>query len=159
MNADNPDAVRFHCKPFADLTVQELDALYRLRQEVFVVEQDCPYPDADGVDAQCWHLWATDDASAEVVAVARLVPAGVKYSEGSIGRVAVRQRLRGAGVGRRLMAYALAQAELYGMAESGVRIGAQAYLQGFYESLGFVAVSETYLEDGITHVEMFRKYG
>lgn len=159
LNGLTVDALHFHCKPFADLTVQELDALYRLRQAVFVVEQDCPYLDADGVDAQCWHVWATAGDSAEVLAVARLVPAGVKYAECSIGRVANHAAVRGRGVGRVLIQQALVHVDAWNAdaGTSGVRISAQVYLQRFYESFGFEVVGEPYLEDDIPHIEMLRK--
>lgn len=159
INANEAKALRFHCKAFADLTVQELDALYRLRQMVFVVEQNCPYLDADGMDARCWHLWATDGVSTEALAVARLVPAGVKYAECSIGRVANHQRVRGKGVGRALFGQALLHVDAWNATAgtSGVRISAQLYLQRFYAGFGFEVVGEPYMEDGLPHMEMLRK--
>lgn len=161
LNGLTVDALQFHCKPFAELTVQELDALYRLRQAVFVVEQDCPYLDADGVDALCWHVWATAGTKPdkEVLAVARLAPAGVKYAECSIGRVANHEQVRGKGVGRALIRQALAHVDAWNAetGTSGVRISAQVYLQRFYESFGFEVVGEPYLEDDLPHIEMLRK--
>lgn len=156
-------ALCLYCKPFDALTVFELDALYRLRQEVFVVEQNCVYADADGLDSQCWHMWAASgdalDASAAVVAVARLLPAGVQYAECAIGRVASHPQVRGKGVGRALFAYALEQADALNASTggAGVRISAQLYLQGFYEGFGFEVVGEPYLEEQLPHVEMLRK--
>ena len=127
------------------LTVDELYRILVLRQRVFVVEQTCPYLDADGYDARAVHLW-TDDADGAVVrACLRMFGPGVKYAEAS----------RGTGLGRALVVEGLARLEA-AHGNVAVRIGAQRYLERFYGEVGFVTVSEPYLEDGIVHVEMVR---
>jgi ElaA protein len=143
----------FRLSSFDDLSLRELYAIGRLRQEVFVVEQNCPYIDFDGRDDQCYHLmfW---DAEGELVAYARLVPKGLSYpDEPSIGRVITSQKARGTGLGRRLMLAAVAECfRLWG--ESTIRISAQTYLLSFYSALGFVSTGKEYLEDDIPHTEM-----
>jgi ElaA protein len=139
--------------PFASLTVAQLYSILAARSAVFVVEQNCPYQDMDGVDERCMHLVAWQEK--EVAAYLRIVPPGIKFSEPSIGRVITGPKFRGTGLGRELMRRGVLQLdELYPNRPS--RIGAQAHLQKFYAEFGYVTSSDTYLEDGIAHVEMVR---
>ncbi len=144
-----PDALTWHARTFGELTTAELYAIIVLRERVFVVEQACAYQDADGRDPRAHHLWAERDG--ELVAYLRVLPAGDKYAEVSIGRVITAVQARGTGIGRELMRRGLALA-----GPVAVRISAQAHLQRFYGELGFRPVSEIYEEDGIPHVEMLR---
>lgn len=128
----------------------QLYKILALRQRVFVVEQNCAYLDADGVDPACRHLWAEGDAGA-VHAYGRIVPAGIKFAELSIGRVITAPEARGTGLGKELMQRALAAS-----GNVPIRIGAQAHLEKFYGELGFVRASDVYDEDGIPHIEMVR---
>lgn len=139
------------CKPFRDLTVYELYAILRLRNEVFVVEQNCVFQDADNKDQHCYHFCGWDNDIP--VAYVRLVPPGVSYTEASIGRVVTSPAYRGSGAGRTLMEKAIANCQML-FGKTNIRIGAQLYLKKFYESLGFVQVSDIYLEDNIEHIEM-----
>ena len=140
-------------KPFSELSLTELYSIMRLRQEVFIVEQNCPYLDADGKDLKSYHLMGY--AGDELVAYSRIVKPGVSYDEVSIGRVVSSTQHRGLAYGRQLMAESIRQIEkLFGQVP--IRIGAQQYLQKFYESFGFVREGETYLEDGIPHIIMRR---
>jgi ElaA protein len=141
--------VDWHDKSFDELTVFELYAIIALRERVFVVEQRCAYLDADGHDGQARHLWAADDRG--IVAYLRVVPAGEKFAEASIGRVVVDGRARGTGIGRELMRRGIA------LVDGPIRIGAQAHLQAFYNELGFETASPPYDEDGIPHVEMIKR--
>lgn len=145
--------MREHEKPFSALTVDELYAILTIRQEVFVVEQACAYLDCDGHDAASVHLWTTDESG--VTAYARTLPAGEKFAEASLGRVVTSIRARRTGAGRAIVARAIASIERRD-GPVPIRISAQQYLQRFYESFGFVRVSEVYLEDDIPHVEMLR---
>ena len=120
-----------------------------LRQRVFVVEQRCAYLDADGYDPQSRHLWA--DRAGSIEAYLRIVPAGAKYAEVSIGRVITAPEARGTGLGRELMRRGVAAC-----GAQPIRIGAQAHLEKFYGELGFRRVSDEYLEDDIPHIEMLR---
>jgi ElaA protein len=136
---------------FDELTPREVHDMFRLRSAVFVVEQDCVFLDIDGVDPQCWHLLGYKGE--ELVACSRFVPPGVKFAEPSIGRVITSGEIRRTGMGRVLMAEAMRRAkELW--PGRGIRIGAQAHLERFYNEFGFVKASEPYDEDGIVHIEM-----
>lgn len=145
--------LRIYHKPFSSLTPEELYAVIRLRNEVFVVEQQCVFQDADNKDLYCHHLllWANE----QLVAYARLLAPGLAYGQMSIGRVVSSPAYRGTGAGRQLMQNAIAAChELFG--PGPIKIGAQLYLKRFYESFGFVQSGEMYLEDGIEHIEMMR---
>lgn len=148
------NSIHWHTKAFDELTVNELYDIMRLRTDVFVVEQNCPYPELDGKDKKCLHIFATK--LDQVVACARIVPPGVSYPEISIGRVAVHADHRKDGYGRVLMQHAIDKiAEEFG--EQAIQIGAQGYLKKFYGSFGFESSSEEYMEDGIPHVDMIRE--
>jgi len=143
--------IDWHLAPFAELTPRELHDMYRLRVDVFIVEQNCVFQDVDGVDPQCWHLLGY--SGRELVAYSRLLPAGVKFAEPSIGRVITARSVRRTGLGRVLMAEAMKRVRtLFG--DQPIRIGAQAHLERFYNEFGFTKASEPYDEDGILHIEM-----
>jgi ElaA protein len=140
-------------KHFNELTIHELYALLRLRNEVFIIEQDCPYLDLDGKDQESYHLLYYADG--QLAAHTRLLPKGLSYDDVSIGRVVTAATHRGIGLGRKLM-----DASIRGcydkFGHTDIRISAQLHLQAFYESLGFVAEGEPYDEDGIPHIEMVK---
>ena len=139
--------------PFAKLTPYELYAIIRLRNEVFVVEQNCVFQDADNKDPDCHHLMIWDNEN--LVAYSRLLYPGLAYEYMSIGRVISSPAYRGSGAGKLLMERSIeACRELFG--EGPIQIGAQLYLKKFYESLGFVQISDIYLEDNIQHILMLR---
>lgn len=136
---------------FQNLSTEQLYKILTLRAEVFVVEQNCAYQDADGKDLLAHHLCCFKNN--ELVAYARLLPPGVSYQESSIGRVLSKFTDRRTGIGRELMKNAISNCiKLYPGVP--IRIGAQLYLKKFYESFDFQQVTETYLEDGIPHIEM-----
>lgn len=141
--------------PFTRLTTLQLYELMRLRVDVFVVEQTCPYPELDGKDTLdgVYHLLGYQDD--ELVACARLLPAGTTYDNVSIGRVVTKQSARGGGLGHKLLQQALTQCEAL-WPEQTIDIGAQEHLIQFYASHGFSVISDSYLEDGIPHVDMRR---
>ena len=124
-----------------------------LRCRVFILEQGA-YQDPDGADRQAWHLQGRD-AAGVLQAYLRAVDPGIKYAEPSIGRIITTRPFRGTGVGRKLVALGLEEAERLYPAQA-IRISAQAHLQRFYGEFGFVTDSAEYLEDGIPHVEMLR---
>ena len=143
--------IQWHCKDFASLLPNELYEIMRLRNEVFVVEQQCVFLDMDNKDQYSDHLsgWQGD----KLVGYARIVPAGISYSETSIGRIVSSPSSRGQGVGRELLTQSIST--LYGLhGKRVIRIGAQYYLKKFYESFGFAQAGDIYLEDGIEHIEM-----
>ncbi len=138
-------------KKFADLTSLELYRIMQLRNEVFVVEQNCVYQDADDKDQLSLHFCGWDNE--KLVAYTRIIPPGVSYTEASIGRVVTSPAYRKTGAGRLLMQESIGRTfSQFNCA--AIKIGAQLYLIKFYQSLGFVQSSEEYLEDGIPHIEM-----
>ncbi len=141
------------CVSFQELSTEELYQILRLRSEVFVVEQQCLWLDCDNKDQESYHLmgWQEND----LLAYTRLLPAGLSYNEMSIGRVATSPKSRGTGIGKVLMQKSLEEIEkVFG--KEPIKIGAQLYLQKFYENFGFTQTSEIYIEDGIDHIEMLR---
>ena len=146
--------LHWRCLPFGELTVSELYALLQLRSAVFVVEQTCVFHDMDGLDPACHHLLG-QDSDGQILACARLVPAGLAFDEASVGRVVTAPAGRGRALGHALMAQACAElARLWG--PQPIRIGAQSHLQAYYGRHGFVTAGPEYIEDRIAHVEMLR---
>ncbi|GAB3197915.1 GNAT family N-acetyltransferase [Geodermatophilus arenarius] len=135
--------------PFAELTPFEVYALCRLRVDVFVVEQECPYPELDGRDTEpaTRHLWFEEDG--EVLATIRVLDDGASRA---IGRVATAASARGRGLAARLI-----EAGIELCAGAPITLGAQAHLQGWYERFGFRLSGPGYVEDGIPHVPMRRE--
>ncbi|MEO6279290.1 GNAT family N-acetyltransferase [Roseateles sp.] len=139
------------CVRFGELSVQQLYNVLALRSEVFVVEQHCVFLDIDGLDPLTLHLLGERDG--QLLAYARLLPPGLKAPDAVIGRVVTSPAARGGGTGRALMAEAVAQCERLWPAHP-VTLHAQAHLERFYASFGFLPVGEQYIEDGIPHIEM-----
>ncbi|MCD6017004.1 MAG: family N-acetyltransferase [Bacteroidetes bacterium] len=144
--------ISFITKSFKELSNTELYQLLQLRSEVFVVEQNCVYLDMDNKDEKCYHVLGYENG--KLVACTRLVPPGISYeSEPSIGRVVTHPSVRQSGYGKLLMEYSIAQIKkLFG--SNVIVIGAQSYLDRFYQNLGFVPEGEEYLEDNIPHRTM-----
>lgn len=138
-------------KSFNELTTRELYSILKERTQVFVVEQNCPYLEADGKDLDSCHLFY--EINGTIAAYARLLPPGISFAEASIGRVLVKAEYRGQGLAGELMNKSL---EFIRKVHTGssVKIQAQEYLKNFYGSFGFEAVSNVYLEDGIPHLDM-----
>ncbi|CAM3735964.1 GNAT family N-acetyltransferase [Avibacterium endocarditidis] len=135
-------------KPFAQLSTEELFAIYQLRTAVFVVEQQCAYQEVDHWDKSAVHFWQEFDG--KICAYCRIIP----QADGiHIGRVLVAQQARGKGLAKELVQQALAYCQQHWATEP-VLIQAQSYLKDFYKFFGFSIISETYLEDGIWHLDM-----
>ncbi len=146
--------IKWQCANFDEFSGRQIYAILQARSQVFSVEQNCIYQDMDDRDFAALHIvaWAADD---KVSAYLRLLPPLTYYPEPSFGRVLTCSDFRGQGMGRRLMLKGLERAhELY--PTQAIRINAQSYLLEFYQSFGFKAVSEQYMEDGIPHIEMLR---
>ena len=138
-------------KSFDKLTPQELYAILQLRNEVFVVEQNCVFQDADDKDQYAIHVMCRSND--HLLAYTRLLPRGISYNYASIGRVVSSPKERGSGMGKELMRESISI--LYTLwGKQPIKIGAQLYLKKFYESFGFQQTSSIYLEDGIEHIEM-----
>jgi ElaA protein len=148
--------IKWIIKKYNELTLNELYEILQIRLDVFVIEQTCFYQDIDGVDDKSFHLMGLDIETNKIVAYSRIVNPGISYKEPSIGRVITVKSHRKLGLGRELMLEAteFTENEYKGQ---GIRISGQKYLEEFYNDLGFKTVSDIYLEDGIEHVEMFKK--
>ena len=139
-------------KSFEELNKAELYQIIQLRIAVFIVEQDCPYPDLDDMDQDAQHLWIED--AGEIVCYLRVNPAGSRFSEPSLGRIVTKKSHRNRGLAEKLIKKAI---DLVCEKESrAIRISAQCYLEKYYEKFGFIKASEEYLEDDIPHIEMLK---
>lgn len=152
--------IHFRWARLPEFTAPEWHALIGARESVFVVEQNCPYQDADALDEHSWHLVGTvGDALAGYLRVVdpgrKSVHAGQYYAEPSIGRVLTAKDYRGRGFGLKLMHEGIAGCGRL-FPGQGIRISAQSYLLAFYQALGFHVVGSEYLEDDIPHFEMLR---
>ena len=141
-------------KSFDELTAKELYNILQLRNEVFIVEQNCPYQDLDNKDLFAFHLMGVKEN--KLLAYSRLLAPGISYSESSIGRVVSSPTTRKTGMGKKLMKESILQIKNLFQTEI-IRIGAQLYLKTFYESFGFIQEGDIYMEDNIPHIIMLRK--
>ena len=149
--------IQWKIKSFSRLGIDELYELLKLRVDVFVVEQNCPYPEMDDKDRhpETLHL-AGRRKDGELMAYLRILPPGLSFKEVSIGRVVVAKESRRQGISDIMIKKALGQINRIWPNEN-IRIGAQVYLKKFYEFHGFEAASESYFEDGIPHIDMIRR--
>ena len=138
-------------KKFSELSTVELYGIIKARIEIFVVEQNCPYQDLDGNDADCYHVFFSENGN--ILAYCRVAPRGLIYENVTVGRVIT--VARGTGLGKKLIYEALKVAKEKFSADT-VSIGAQIQAQGFYEKCGFTATDKKYTEDGIPHVMMYK---
>ena len=135
-------------KHFNELTASELHEIYKLRIEIFIVEQNCPYQDVDDYDKDAYHVYAKDESG--IIACARVLPVG-RYDTVSIGRVVCKKRRQG--IATALLKSCLEVAKEKLLARE-VIVGAQIYCKSLYEKVGFVGLGDEYLEDGIPHTHL-----
>ena len=145
--------MEFVSKRFEELTLEELYGILHCRQEVFVVEQNIIYQDLDYIDQSSLHMFFKHEG--EIVSYLRIIDAGVKYKETSIGRVLTIPAYRHRGLSRNLMELAISEVIKGG--NMPIKIEAQEYLVEFYETLGFQPISEPFILEGIPHVSMLLK--
>lgn len=138
-------------KKFDELKAKDIYNILAIRNEVFIVEQDCVYMDCDYKDFNSYHLFL--EQNGEIVAYLRVLEKGVSFDQISIGRVAVKKDFRGKGLSREMMLKAINFIE-NDLKETSIKIQAQSYLINFYTSLGFKPISDEYLEDNIPHIDM-----
>lgn len=132
--------------------------IFRLRQQIFILEQECLFPEIDQRDPLAWHLLGfseLDQSGEDLVSYCRIFAPGDRYDEACLSRVVVREDCRQAGTGRDLMVNGIkATFKLFG--PTAIRLAAQKHLEGFYAQVGFQPVGPTYLEDNILHQDMLR---
>jgi ElaA protein len=153
VNTKQPPSISWSHSTLNELSAIELFEVFKLRQEVFILEQTCLYPDMDDTDLVALHLCGRIDQ--ELALYARVIPPGVTYPYASIGRIVTAPDFRGSGLGRPLVSKAIELIEQK-FGHQKIKIGAQSGLQDFYHHWGFVTVSEEYIEDGIAHIDMLR---
>ena len=148
--------MKWNTAKFHQITTDQLYDILKLRIDIFIVEQKCPYPELDDKDrhAETRHLTAYLDS--KLIAYTRLLPPGLSYPDVSIGRFAVEASVRHQGVGVLLIEKSLEEIDKI-WPDKAIRISAQEHLKDFYEKFGFIKVSDCYLEDGITHIEMLKQ--
>ena len=152
MALEQKPTIKWETKNFNDLSLIELHDLLRVRLDIFVVEQNCPYSEIDGMDPVCLHVIGKN-SEGEIIATARIAPENTIYSEWSIGRVVVKEKFRRFKIGKELMQVAIDYCEGVAFAKT-IKIAAQLYLKKFYSELGFEQISDVYLWDGIDHIDM-----
>lgn len=144
-------------KEFSQLTLEELYHIIQLRINIFVVEQNCPYPELDGKDFKALHFFGVPNENpSQIVAYTRLFKPGDYYENAAIGRVVVDPKFRKNKVGDTLINKSIEQIKSQ-FGTSKIKIGAQTYLQKFYEKHGFKKVGKDYIEDGIPHIYMVKE--
>ena len=141
-------------KKFDELTLNELYDIMKLRVDIFVVEQNCPYGELDNKDMESIHIFYKEDG--EIAAYLRIIPKFLSYDSVSMGRICVKQEFRSRKLGREIVKDAINYIEK-DMKEYIITIGAQEYLKDFYASFDFKPISDVYDEDGIKHLDMQRK--
>ena len=138
-------------KKWEDLSINEVQSIFGLRSEVFIVEQECPFQDVDGRDPEADHLLLYKNNI--LCGYTRIFPKNTYFKEASFGRTVVKKTHRGKGYGHVLVKESLKY--LKNKNERPIKISAQSYLKKFYLSHGFVAKGSEYLEDNIPHTAMF----
>ena len=143
--------MKLEVKPWSELSRKEINDIFSLRSEVFIVEQNCAYQDVDGKDNKADHILLS--INDELVGYARVFNENTCFKEASFGRAVVKKKHRGEGYGHLIVEKALEY--LKESKQSPIKISAQSYLKNFYSSHGFVAKGEEYMEDGIPHTAMY----
>ena len=143
--------MKLEVKPWEKLSRQQINDIFSLRSEVFIVEQECPYQDVDGKDEIADHVML--HVGEELVGYTRVFPKNTYFKEASFGRAVVKKKHRGEGYGHLLVEKSLKH--LKEKKQSSIKISAQSYLKNFYSSHGFTAIGEEYMEDGIPHTAMY----
>ncbi|MBK56330.1 MAG: GNAT family N-acetyltransferase [Flavobacteriaceae bacterium] len=143
--------MKLEIKSWEKLSRQQINDIFSLRSEVFIVEQECPYQDVDGKDEIADHVMLHEGS--ELVGYARVFPKNTYFREASFGRAVVKKKNRGEGYGHLLVEKSLKH--LKEKKQSPIKISAQSYLKDFYSSHGFIAKGEEYMEDGIPHTAMY----
>ena len=144
--------IKFTWKTFNELSLDDLYAILNLRQKVFVLEQDCPYIDADYSDQDAFHLLAYEDNN--LIAYLRAFKPGIKYEGSSLGRIVTEINSRGLGIGKKITIEGVNFLKKE-YPNNEIVISAQHRLEEFYIDLGFTPRGAVYLEDDIDHRQMY----
>tara|TARA_B100002052_G_C15798321_1_gene559844 strand:- start:360 stop:824 length:465 start_codon:yes stop_codon:yes gene_type:complete len=151
MKINLEDSLDYRWSRFSELSKELVYEILSLRQNIFIVEQECWYQDADGKDLGALHLTVKNKDI--LVAYLRVLEPGASYSEPRLGRIVVKKDYRGIGLGKKIIN--VGKEKCYKLfPNKQIKISAQIHLQEFYENLGFNRQGEPYDEDGILHIEM-----
>ena len=142
--------MKWYCKDYNELSVDELYSILRVRQEVFIIEQNCNYLDADNYDKTSKHLMCVKNQ--ELIAYMRIIPIQGMFETIYFGRILVKKEFRKMGLGALLINKGI---ELFSKSEV-ISMSAQLYLKDMYMRFGFTPIGEEYLEDNIPHIKMIR---
>ncbi len=137
-------------KKLNDLTPNEIHSMYKIRVDVFVVEQNCPYHEVDDFDLQAYHAFLKDDDD-QILAYCRILPPNTAFQTPAIGRVIAVKRRKGYATQLLKEAIPFIRKEYQ---QNTITLEAQTYARKLYENLGFVQTSDPFLEDGIEHIQM-----
>lgn len=141
-------------KKFKDLSLNEFHDIIQLRINIFIVEQNCPYPELDNKDKIAYHLFGINKEN-KIIAYTRIFKSGDYHKEAAFGRVVVHQNYRNQKIGHELVKQTIYEIKkLFG--NTNIKIGAQTYLKNFYESFDFHQIGDEYIEDGIPHIHMLK---
>lgn len=146
--------MKISVKRFNEFEIEELYDVLKLRTDIFVVEQDCAYPELDDFDKEAQHVigWVDND----IAAYTRLLPPETVYTQPSIGRVAIAEKFRRKGLGQKIFDRSVIEIQKSFPGQE-IKIQAQTYLEKFYQSFGFITISEPYPDVGVWHVDMIKK--
>lgn len=163
---DDATSIQFESVEYDSLSVPIWEQILKLRQDVFIVEQQSIYPDIDGLDQPALHILGTinngrdkesdNEINNELVGYARILPPGRKYAEAAIGRVVISPNARGLGLGHAIVEFCVTTIHS-NYPNKSIKLSAQTHLQPFYQSFGFESQGEIYDDGGIDHIDMVKK--
>ena len=142
--------IKWNCKLYCDLSLNELYSILKIRQEVFIIEQNCNYLDADGYDVNSTHLFAYKND--KIIAYMRIIDSEEIPNHVIFGRILVKKEFRNIGLGKEIMKRGIALFD----PKQTIFMSAQVYLKEFYQSFNFISIGDEYFEDDIPHIKMIR---
>ncbi len=141
-------------KEFNDLSLQELYSILKIRQEVFIIEQNCNYLDCDNLDLNAIHIYIKEDL--KLIAYLRIIKPKVISENAVLGRILVDSERRKNNIGKKIISHAINLIK-HNYPNTSIEMSAQAYLIDFYNQFEFKVYGEEYLEDDIPHIKMIKK--
>jgi len=146
--------MKIESKEFNDLSVQELYSILKIRQEVFIIEQNCNYLDCDNLDLNATHIYIKEDL--KLIAYLRIIKPNIVSKNTILGRILVDNGRRKQNIGKKIISYAIKLIK-HNYPNVSIEMSAQAYLIDFYNQFGFNISGKEYLEDDILHIKMIKK--
>lgn len=153
MGEINKNSTKIEIKHYTDLSRDELFHILKIRQDIFIIEQECLYEDIDDLDEGVYHAIVYYDN--KICGTSRIIQPNINNNFPRIGRIAVHKNYRNLKIGKMLIEESIHFSELKFKKEK-IKISAQLQLQKYYETFGFIKTSEPYDEDGIMHIDMVK---